>query len=334
MRSLFPNVVTPTAEDIGVERLRAERLRIWRERRERMEARPQGRHWRGRARGMLYRTANRTHDLLRDTWPVRWSSARAMVLELTDIALSFPDLPASFDGYRILHLTDLHLDNIEETAAIAAKRIMEVESDLCVITGDIRDNIHAPTSLVIERLAHLIGNIRPADGIFGILGNHDSAAMLAPMEETGIRMLVNETVVLQRGGERVNVTGLDDVHRFYTAEAATALTAAPEGFGIALVHSPEIADQASLRHRLYLTGHTHGGQICLPGRRPLATALRRHRDLFGGLWRHGDMVGYTSRGVGTCIVPFRMHCPGEVVVVTLRRGPANATIGGEEVTLW
>ena len=139
---------------------------------------------------------------------------------------------------------------------------------------------------------------------------------------------------LTRVEDALHLTGLDDVHRFYTASASAALEAAPEGFCIALVHSPEIVDRAAVRHRLYLTGHTHGGQICLPGGRPLATGLRRHHDLASGLWRHGEMMGYTSRGVGTCILPIRTHCPGEIAVVTLRRGPPGATLAGEDARLW
>ena len=98
---------------------------------------------------------------------------------------------------------------------------------------------------------------------------------------------------------------------------------------IALVHSPEVADRAAIKHDLYLTGHTHGGQICLPMRKPFATGLKRHRDLASGIWRHGNMVGYTSRGIGACVIPFRTFCPGEIVLLTLRNGPDHITHGPE-----
>ena len=88
------------------------------------------------------------------------------------------------------------------------------------------------------------------------------------------------------------------------------------------------ATPAAARHRLYLTGHTHGGQICLPGGRPLALGMKVNRDLARGVWRHGDMVGYTSRGLGACVLPFRAFCPGEVVSLTLRTGPAEVAGGG------
>ena len=297
------------------------RRHAWRSRREKMEAQPLGKRWRGRVRSYLYSTARHTHEVLRPTAPVRWGSARALRLDLTEVTASFPDLPAAFDGYRILHLTDLHLDNIDGTAEAIAERVADLESDLCVITGDIRDNIHAPLGPLMDRLGHVVSAVRATDGLLGVLGNHDSASMVPPMEDLGIRVLLNETVSFERGRDAVHVTGVDDVHRFRTEEAHTALETAPDGFCIALVHSPEAADLAARRHRLYLTGHTHGGQICLPGGRPFATGMTHERELVRGVWRRGEMVGYTSRGLGACVLPFRSFCPGEVVRVTLRQGP-------------
>lgn len=303
---------------------RTAKRHAWRQRREAMEARPRGRRWRGKLRGHLYGAAQRSHKVLRPTGPFRWGAARALRLGLTELTISFPDLPSAYDGYRILHLTDLHLDNIEDTAKATAERIADVKADLCVITGDIRDNIHAPMSPLMDRLGHIVSALGTDDGVLAVLGNHDSAAMVPPMEGLGIRVLLNETIALGYGRHSLNFTGLDDVHRFHTKAANEALEAAPDGFCIALVHSPEVAGRAARRHRLYLTGHTHGGQICLPGGRPFLSALNDHHDLARGLWRHADMVGYTSRGVGSCVLPFRSFCPGEVTLVTLRHGPARA----------
>jgi len=171
----------------------------------------------------------------------------------------------------------------------------------------------------MARLGTVVGAVCAADGIFGVLGNHDSAAMVPPMEDLGIRVLLNETTTLERAGDSLHVTGVDDVHRFHTDDAHAALETAPDGFCVALVHSPEITEVAARRHRLYLTGHTHGGQICYPSGRPIAQEAIRFGDKCAGLWRHGDMMGYTSRGLGACVVPFRSFCPGEVVTITLRR---------------
>jgi predicted MPP superfamily phosphohydrolase len=305
----------------------AERRRAWRQHRDDMEARSQGRRWRGHLRSGLYGLAWHTHNVLRPTGAFRWGASRALMLELVQMSASFPDLPAAFDGYRILHLTDLHLDNIEDTAAVAAERIADIKHDLCVITGDIRDNIHAPLAPLIRRLETIVAASKAGDGIIAVLGNHDSASMVAPMEALGIRVLLNECMTLVRAMDVLHVTGLDDVHRFHTEAADAALAAAPDAFCIALVHSPEVASLAAARHRVYLTGHTHGGQICWPGGRAFTNSLKQHRELARGLWHHGDMLGYTNRGVGSCVVPFRSYCPGEVMVMTLRRGPEQVSFG-------
>jgi predicted MPP superfamily phosphohydrolase len=295
--------------------------RAWRARREAMEARPSDRRWRGHLRGHLYKFASNVHDLCRPTPLFQWGAARALDFDTTRLTVSHPDLPPAFDGYHILHLTDLHLDNVDDTATVLAEFIADMEHDLCVITGDIRDNIHAPLDPLIERLDHVVSAVQARDGVFGVLGNHDAAAMVPPMEAIGIRMLLNETITLSRDSDDLHITGLDDVHRFETEAAHATLATAPDGYCIALVHSPEVADRAADRHRLYLTGHTHGGQICLPSQRPFATGLKRHRSFASGIWRHGAMIGYTSRGIGTCVIPFRAYCPGEIVLLTLRRGP-------------
>lgn len=311
----------------------AKRL-AWQECREAMEARPKGKRWRGHARKHFYGAAQRAHEALRPTRPFMRGAERALMLELTELTVSLPDLPADFCGYRILHLTDLHLDNIEHTAAVTAEHVAEVESDLCVITGDIRDNIHAPVPLLIERLDHIVSAVRASDGVLSVLGNHDSAAMVSPMEDLGIRVLLNETVTISRGTDVMHITGLDDVHRFRTPAAHAALDAAPDGFCVALVHSPCAADQAAKRHRLYFTGHTHGGQLCMPAGRPIKISRKGSLELSSGAWRRGDMVGYTSRGIGTSILPFRLHCPGEIVRVTLRRGPKSVSVGENVADLW
>ncbi|MDJ0949557.1 MAG: metallophosphoesterase [Alphaproteobacteria bacterium] len=300
---------------------RAARRAVWRIRREAIEAELAVRRGVPNPVSTVVRAAMRA---FRASALHGYFAARAVALDLTRLTFIFPDLPAAFDGYRILHLTDLHVDHLDGTAEATAAAIAGTEADLCVLTGDIRDSVHAPVAPVVERVGYVLGHVRAIDGMIGILGNHDSAAMVDPLEALGVRMLCNEVVHLTRGGQQIHVTGLDDVHKFHTEAAHVTLDTAPDGFGIALVHSPEIADRAAARHNLYLTGHTHGGQICLPGGRPLITGLKRHRELVSGLWRHGDMLGYTNRGTGATVLPLRVNCPGEVALITLKRGPGPA----------
>ena len=179
----------------------------WRLRRQEMESRPSGRRWRGRLRSTLYHLAWQAHELLRPTRALRHAAGRALRLEQTALSLSFPDLPRAFDGYRVLHLTDLHLDNIHGTAAAAASCVSDIAHDLCVITGDVRDNVHAPLGPLIRELAQIVEACGGDDGIVAVLGNHDSAAMVTPMEEMGIRVLLNEQMTIARRNRDIASNG-------------------------------------------------------------------------------------------------------------------------------
>ena len=118
---------------------------------------------------------------------------------------------------------------------------------------------------------------------------------------------------MQRGGSQMLVTGLDDLVKFQTDSAADALQSSPDGFKIAIVHSPHGAEQAAqCGYALYLTGHTHGGQICLPGGMPIFTGMHGHRAFASDLWHCNGMTGYTTNGVGVSGSPVRFNSRGEV----------------------
>ena len=287
------------------------------------------------ARYHAFVMAREIHYRNKSAWPFVAATQKALQLATHDIRLSWPDLPSRFDGYRILHLTDLHLDHMDDTAqTIAACANYHGDVDLCVITGDFRDDYHIANEQTVERLETSLKSLNTRDGVLCVLGNHDGPDLLEPLEQIGVHVLLNESVSIARGTDLINLTGLDDVHMFYTQAATQALNDAPDGFNIALVHSPEVAHIAAESHALYLTGHTHGGQICLPGGRAISTALRYNRSYASGLWRHGEMIGYTSHGAGTSGIPVRLNCPGEVSVVTLLKGPRSASIDNLVVNLW
>ena len=244
----------------------------------------------------------------------------ALDIRLREVEFEFKQLPAAFDGYTILHLSDLHLDNLEGIAERAEELCKGLDVDLCVITGDIQGRHHWDPAPVVEQMRSLLQAVNAQDGVTAILGNHDSYRIVAPLEELGVRFLINETTELRRADARFFLTGTDDVCTFYSAAAQEALEAVPDGFAIALVHSPEMADiAASAGYALYLTGHTHGGQICLLKDKPIVTFMDGFRRLAVGAWSYGDMQGYTSRGVGVARLAVRFNSRGEVTVVRLRR---------------
>ena len=296
----------------------------WRSRRLEMEAGgdrfgPEGPH--SRYRWKLLKLAVALFGLgLKLIGLYRRGVRNALDIRLTRLDLVFPDLPEAFDGFTILHLTDLHVDGLPGTMEAARAHAAAQDVDLCVLTGDYRFRVQGPFEQILPGMTDLVAAVRARHGIVGILGNHDDAAMVDEFERLGINMLVNESRTIERAGDAIHLTGTDDVHYFYTGEAPAALSVAPRGFRIALIHSPELADVAAAEgFRLYLAGHTHGGQVCLPGGTPVLTHVGRFRSLARGHWRLGDMQGYTSTGVGTSALPVRFNNRGEVALITLRR---------------
>ena len=186
------------------------------------------------------------------------------------------------------------------------------EFDLCVLTGDYRTELHGPIRPDDgPAAAARRGRAQPRTASSASSATTTTATWSAPMEAMGIRMLVNESVAARpRRRTSCRSIGTDDVHYYFTDQAVHALEAARDAFTVALVHSPEVYDVAAeLGVDLYLCGHTHAGQVCLPGGRPVITHLSRGRRFYRGTWRHRGMVGVTNAGVGTSGRPGAVQHP-------------------------
>jgi predicted MPP superfamily phosphohydrolase len=244
----------------------------------------------------------------------------ALNVRLQQETFRFPTLPEPFDGFRILLLTDLHLDGLDELTFAVIDRIKDLEVDLCLIGGDIRMEVYGAIAPSLRHLRRLLANIRSRHGIYGVLGNHDCIEMVPDFEEAGMVMLVNDFQAIEQHGEKIWIVGVDDPHYYKVYDLDMAFRSVPaENFKILLAHSPEAYAEAVLFHpQLYLCGHTHGGQVCLPGKGPLITNSRAPRFTAKGRWEYGGMKGYTSCGVGASGVPIRYNCPGEITLITLR----------------
>lgn len=243
---------------------------------------------------------------------------------LTEAEFRFADLPAAFDGFRIVFLSDLHVGGgAPENMAAAALLVEGLGADLAVLGGDYQNWSKPDGAEAAARMAPLLAAMTPPHGVVAVLGNHDSHEIVAPLEALGVRLLLNESVTLTRDGQSIHLIGCDDIHVFYDHAAEQALKR-EHGFRIAVVHSPDFAGQAAAAGcAFYLSGHTHGGQVCLPGGRPIVTALDRHHGLARGAWRLHGMQGYTSTGLGTGKPAVRFNCPPEVALITLRREPGR-----------
>ncbi len=256
----------------------------------------------------------------------------ALAFETREITFTFPDLPASFDGYRVLFLTDLHLDGLDGLTERLCEVVKGMDVDLCLIGGDLRMATHGPFDRAMDRFRRLVPAIRARDGIIGVLGNHDCTEIIEPMKDLGVLYLVNDSRAVERNGERIWIVGSDDPHYYkcHDLEDAFSNTDA-EDFRLLLVHSNEIYREASrFRPHLYLCGHTHAGQIRFPWVGPVFTHSRAPRRLCSGAWQYGSMLGYTSCGVGVSGIPVRFASRGEVALIVLRRGPERqVTVAGD-----
>ncbi|MCK7547447.1 metallophosphoesterase [Marinobacter koreensis] len=251
----------------------------------------------------------------------RRAQANSLKLAAVHNRFVLPDLPEAFDGFRILHLTDLHVDMDEANLQAVLQTIEPLEYDLCVLTGDYRKLTWGPIEAALSGMARLRNAIR--GDAFAVLGNHDSIRMLPPLEDMGYRMLMNEMVPIEKGDSRFFLAGVDDAH-FYKAhnlhQAGDTIPAG--GVSILLSHTPEIwREAAHAGYDVFLCGHTHGGQICLPGGIPVTLDSDCPRQLGRGFWQVNGMQGYTSPGAGTSVLNVRLNCPPEVTIHTLTRGP-------------
>lgn len=229
-----------------------------------------------------------------------------------------PGLPRAFDGYTLLHLSDLHLDIDPALTDAIISRLQGVTYDLCVVTGDFRASSSGGYNLALDYAARLVKHLKPP--VYAILGNHDFIEFVPPLEDAGYTFLLNETVAIERNGARLYLSGVDDPHFYETDNLHRARESIPAGAtSILLAHSPELYRHAAAAgYDFMLSGHTHAGQFCLPGRIALQTNVRAPRRMVYGAWRYNAMQGYTSAGTGSCGVPARFFCPPEFTLHRLR----------------
>lgn len=244
----------------------------------------------------------------------------ALQLRLARHTVHLRKLPGAFDGFTLLHLSDLHLDAGPDFVQVLLDRVRSVQCDACVLTGDYRFGLAGSCGPALAALDHLLQALpRP---VFAVLGNHDGIALAPGLEALGAQVLLNEHRAIERAGAVLHVAGIDDAHYFRTHDLARARAGlSAEDCTVLLSHTPQPYREAEAQgFSLMLSGHTHGGQICLPGGVPVITDCEAPRALARGPWRHGALAGYTSVGCGCSMVPARFQCPPEITLHTLRGG--------------
>lgn len=234
-----------------------------------------------------------------------------------------PDLPIGWDGVTALHLSDFHRGPLVPAPYLRGvfERARRLPHDIAFFTGDF---VSVSASYVDEICGWLRGWPAPL-GSFAVLGNHDhytnAARVKAAVEAIGIPVLSNRSITVSRSGSSIKLIGVDDPSTSKQDYKAAMREVEDGAFRLMLAHSPDIAwhfGQGDIH--LALCGHTHGGQVCLPGGQALVCPINLGVDYAKGifLWRGATL--FVNRGLGVTAVPLRAFCPPEIALLTLRRG--------------
>jgi predicted MPP superfamily phosphohydrolase len=239
-------------------------------------------------------------------------------LTLSEAEVDLSDLPAAFDGLRILVVSDVHVGPFVSPAVIGETfaRLLALRPDLILLPGDMissRTEEIGPFASAFRALAAPLG-------VYAVLGNHDHyggdpARVREILAGLGTRVLHNESIRLNRGGAALSLAGVDDL--LLGSPDLQAALAGTEPPVVLLSHNPDMLFRAARRKvALVLSGHTHGGQIRVPGL-PVLVRQSRYR-LDEGRYRAGDTELIVSRGLGAVALPWRAGCPPEAVLLRLR----------------
>jgi uncharacterized protein len=282
--------------------------------------------------------------------------------DVHQVNLTLPNLPAAFDGYRIVELVDLHIDNFRDTDRLQhiVRITTQQRPDLVVMAGDyITGAVSAPHEVIsddsitakpYQTMPHLkilelltqitagkhpptpekylptlaagLQHLHAPDGVVAVLGNHDrwdwNPKFMKILQDLGIKVLENDITQIQRGSERLQIAGVKDFLA-KQADLQPILTKMGESKGaILLAHEPDFADlsAATGKFDLQLSGHSHGGQVYIPGLKRITPPLAAKYP--AGEYQLNGMIQYTSRGVGIVTPRVRFNCRPEITVLTLR----------------
>jgi len=246
----------------------------------------------------------------------------AVGFEWNTFEVSLPNLPPALDGFRLIHLSDLHCQSYWQTAYDdLLDRLRAQEPDLIVITGDVVDYITRPHAC-LPTARTLLGELRAVAGVIGILGNHDENVDPAELNETPLRLIDGRRILIESNDAKLELIAPPGPLRSdYPPGFEKTLPARSPGIPrIILSHYPDhFRKMRVLKPDLFLSGHTHGGQICLPGRIPIL----RHDSLpiqyFHGVHQLDKTWMFVNRGFGFSTFPARIFCPSEVIEIRLRR---------------
>lgn len=258
-------------------------------------------------------------------------------LQLKKIEIPLARLPVAFDGFTIAQLSDFHYE--EHFSAVPVRKSVELvnhlQPDLIVFTGDFvtvpmfmpERHAHHHSANSAFPCAQVLSQMQAGMGKFAVLGNHDvyenRSLVISALHAHHIPVLQNGSIPIERGGARFWLAGIDDALEGAPDLGATIEKIPNNEAIVLLAHEPDFADETALsRVDLQLSGHSHGGQVWIPGiGAPWLPSLARKYPR--GLYKVGKLIVYTNIGIGTIRAPVRINCVPEVTLITLRSTSKN-----------
>lgn len=242
--------------------------------------------------------------------------------EVTQRTIRVANLPGAWDGVRIAQITDMHIgrNSTLDHARQIVDMCNDLQPDIIALTGDYVSRADAITNALVE----VLRDLRAKSGKFAVLGNHDywtnAHRVVASLKSAGISLLNNAHHILTRNGEKLCIAGVDDLFSQNTDAAKALAGVDPKICRILLCHNPDYAEMlpAQVRVDLMLSGHTHGGQVCLPLIGPLILPIE-FKKYAQGLVQGPRCPVYISRGLGMVTIPVRFNCRPELPLITLQR---------------
>jgi len=245
-------------------------------------------------------------------------------VEISRVPVKIANLPDAFAGMTIAHLSDIHhglytgLDYINRCVEIANG----LKPDLIALTGDFTYG----GKQYIEPCAESLKNLKAAAGVYAVLGNHDyyagASRVARALRNASINLLIDAQDRIEHSGSKLCLLGVDDLYYGDTDIDRLMRDVPKEAPRIALAHNPDFIEEFAVKRQhvdLMMSGHTHGGQIRLPvlGAPHISSSYGQRYAI--GLNRNGSMQVYTTRGIGTILLPSRFDCPPEITLYTLER---------------
>ena len=266
-----------------------------------------------------------------------------MKIEINEKNVVYKNLPSGLNGLRILHLSDFHTRGYQAVEQAVYNAMRSLKPDMVIISGDFcyhfglsinllksstsdhhkyklisRYGIWMPpeTDKAKAVLEKLLDGYECPLGVWGSRGNHDPFEFQGMISDINMSLLVNSSAVVEHNGCKIGITGLDCSKRSSYDLVSILKTAPSVDFNIAISHYPENGEPLIAGGMdLVLGGHTHGGQICLPGGKPILTHSRTGSYYAKGLICYLDGWVHVSRGLGKVMLPIRVNCPPEITLL-------------------